>query len=79
MYLVHFATVTVAQNALIPSMSSAFVLGFTSLQIYSFSSCHRFSIGLKSGDSGEVSTNLYSPNPGNQLHNAMYAWDHCPA
>ena len=52
--LVHFFTVTVAQNALMPSMSSALVFGFTSLCIYSFSSCHSFSMGLKSGDSAGV-------------------------
>ena len=36
------------QNSTIPCISSVF--GFTSLWIYSFSSCHRFSIGLRSGD-----------------------------
>ena len=54
MYLLHFATSTVAQNALMPSISSLLTFGFTSLLIYSLSSCHKFSIGFKSGGSGGV-------------------------
>lgn len=54
MYFVHFSTVTVFQNRLIPSISSFFVVGLTSRWMNSFSSCHKFSMGLKSGDSGGV-------------------------
>jgi len=38
------------QNWDIPSTNSSLFLGFTSLRIYSFSSCHKFSLGLQSGD-----------------------------
>ena len=54
MYLQHFSLVTVLQNARIPSMSSCFTFGLTSRRMYSFSSCQRFSMGFKSGDSGGV-------------------------
>ena len=54
MYLVHFSTVTVSQNAMIPCTSSALFCGFTSRRRYSFSSCQRFSIGFRSGLSGGV-------------------------
>lgn len=54
MYLTHLATVTVAQNSRMPSISSCLLLGFTSLRMYSLSSCQTFSIGLQSGDSGGV-------------------------
>lgn len=37
-----------------PSINSSLVFGFTSLLTYSFNSCHRFSMGLQSGDSGGV-------------------------
>ena len=53
-YLLHFATSTVLQNFKMPSTNSCLVLGFTSLQINSFSSCHKFSIGFMSGDSAGV-------------------------
>lgn len=46
-----FSIYTVCQNCIIPSISSCLLFGFTSRQMYSFSSCHKFSIGLKSGDS----------------------------
>ena len=39
------------QNARMPSISSCFTLGLTSRRIYSLRSCHRFLIGLRSGDS----------------------------
>ena len=39
------------------SMSSCFDLGLT-LMMYSINSCHRFSIGLRSGDSGGVGHQL---------------------
>ena len=54
MYFWHFATVTVAQKSWMPSSNSLFVLGFTSLRMYSFSSCHRHSIGFMSGLSAGV-------------------------
>ena len=54
MYLSHFLLSTVAQNCLIPSISCSLVIGFTSLLINSLSSCQRFSIGLRSGDSATV-------------------------
>ena len=54
MYLVHLATVTVSQNFKMPLTSSSLVLGLTLRQIYSFSSCHKFSIGLRSGHSAGV-------------------------
>ena len=50
--LVHLATFTVLQNALMPSIKCSW--GFTSRQMYSFNSCHKHSIGLQSGDSGGV-------------------------
>ena len=54
MYFVHLAMSTVAQNLFMPSINSSFRCGFTSLLINSLSSCQRFSIGFKSGDSGTV-------------------------
>ena len=53
-YFMHLALSTVSQNCRIPSTSSALVRGFTSRLIYSFNSCHRFSMGFKSGDSAGV-------------------------
>ena len=53
-YFLHFWGFTVCQNSAIPSISCSFVVGFTSLLMYSLSSCHKFSIGLRSGDSGGV-------------------------
>ena len=53
-YFMHLALSTVSQNCRIPSTSSALVRGFTSHLIYSFNSCHRFSMGFKSGDSAGV-------------------------
>ena len=53
-YFLHFWGFTVYQNSAIPSISCSFVVGFTSLLMYSLSSCHKFSIGLRSGDSGGV-------------------------
>ena len=53
-YLQPFSTVTVSQKLTIPSINSCFVFGFTSLLMYSLSSCHIFSIGFKSGDSAGV-------------------------
>ena len=52
-HLMHFATDTVSQNCCIPSISCLFV-GFTTLLLYSFSLCHKFSIRLQSGDSAGV-------------------------
>ena len=54
MYLKHLSTVTVSQNCLIPSTSSSWHCGLASLRIHSLSSCHKFSIGLRSGDSAGV-------------------------
>ena len=53
-YFLHFWGFTVCQNSAIPSISCSFVVGFTSLLMYSLSSWHKFSIGLRSGDSGGV-------------------------
>ena len=41
-----------AQNCLIPSISCCLFIGFTSRLKNSFNSCHKFSIGFISGDSG---------------------------
>ena len=49
-----FSTVTVSQNCSIPVTSSCFDVGFTSLRKNSLSTCHRFSIGFRSGLSGGV-------------------------
>ena len=54
MYLMHLAASIVAQNVLIPSIKSCFVFGLASLLMNSFISCHRFSMGLQSGDSAGV-------------------------
>lgn len=54
MYLLHLDIPTVSQNLIIPLTSSSLLCGLTSLLIYSLSSCHIFSIGFKSGDSGGV-------------------------
>ena len=54
MYLVHFTLSTVDQNSLITYISCCLVVGLTSLRTNSLSSCQRFSIGLRSGDSGTV-------------------------
>ena len=54
MYLLHFSTVAVSQNFTIPSISSCFVLGLTSLIMNFLSSRHKFSIGFKSGNSAGV-------------------------
>ena len=54
MHLQHFCTITVSQKLLMPDTSSDLLHGFTSRLIYSLSSCHKFSIGFASGDSGGV-------------------------
>ena len=54
MYLLHFATSILAQKAFIPLISWSLVVGLISLLMYSLSSCHKFSIGFRSGDSGGV-------------------------
>jgi hypothetical protein len=54
MYFSHFAWSTVPQNCCIPSISSSFTFGLTSRRMYSLSSCHRVSMGLRSGDSAGV-------------------------
>lgn len=54
MYFLHLDIVTVLQNLEIPSINSFFVVGLTSRLINSLSSCHRFSMGLRSGDSAGV-------------------------
>ena len=53
MHLLRFSTVTFSQNCTIPTISSCFVLGLTSLLQNSLSSCHIhvFSIGFKLGNS----------------------------
>ena len=51
MYLRHFSPDTEPQNCTIPSTSSSLLLGLTSLLRYSFSSCHKFSMGFRSNDS----------------------------
>lgn len=43
---------TVCQNSWIPLINSCFVCGLISRRRYSFNSCHKFSIGFMSGDSG---------------------------
>ena len=53
-YLLHLCTSTVLQNSFIPSTSSSLLFGLTTRRMYSLSSCHRFSIGFISGDSGGV-------------------------
>ena len=53
-YLMHLPTSTVFQNCKMPSISSSLECGFTSLRTNSFNSCHMFSSGFKSGDSGAV-------------------------
>ena len=54
MYLQHLAISTVSQNSLIPAFSSSLLVGFTSRLTYSFNSCHKFSMGFRSSDSGGV-------------------------
>ena len=54
MYFLHLFTSTVFQNCLVPIVSSDLVVGLTSLLM---NSCQRFSIGFRSGDSGDVFTN----------------------
>ena len=54
MYLLHFSLSTVLQNVVMPSTSSCLHFGLISLRMNSFNSCHKFSIGLQSGDSGGV-------------------------
>ena len=58
MYFLHFSTDTVTQNSFTPMISSCFVLGFTSHRMYSFSSCHIFSMELQSRDSVRVGHQL---------------------
>ena len=53
MNLLHLAWSSVPQDCYIPSISSL-VLGLISCRMYPLSSCHRFSMGLKSGDSAGV-------------------------
>ena len=54
MYFKHLAISTVLQNRIIPSISWSLVVGLASLRMNSLSSCQRFSIGLRSGDSARV-------------------------
>ena len=60
MYRLHFSIFTVSQKTLIPSTNWSLVFGFISLLRNSFSSCQRFSIGLRSGDSAGVFHQLIS-------------------
>lgn len=53
-YLVHFLLSTVDQKLLMPDINCSFVCGFISRRMNSLSSCHMFSIGLRSGDSAAV-------------------------
>ena len=48
------SVIRVPQNRLMPSTSSSFIKGFTSLSMYRFSSFHTISIGFRSGLSGGV-------------------------
>ena len=68
MYLVHLAMSTVVQNCLIPFTSSSFVFGFISRHMNSFNSCHKVSIGFKSGDLAGVSTNWFRFLPSQHQH-----------
>ena len=54
MYFLHLFLSTVPQNSIIHRINSSFVFGLTLRQIYSFSSCHKFSIGFRSDDSAGV-------------------------
>ena len=54
MYLRHLATSTFDQHFCNPSISSSLVLGSILHLTYSLTSCHRFSIGFKSGDCAGV-------------------------
>ena len=49
-----FSTVTVCQNLLISSISLSLFLGLMTHWLYSFNLCHKFSIGLQSGDPAGV-------------------------
>ena len=62
-YLLHLLTFTVFQKFLIPCTSSSLFLGFTSRLINSFISCHKFSMGLASGDSGGVTHQILGELP----------------
>ena len=57
-YLQHFSGVTVAQNDCMPCKSSSLFLGLAVVRMKCFISCHRFSIGFKSGLSGGVFSTL---------------------
>lgn len=61
----------------IPFTSSSFVFGLISLLRNSFSSCQKFSMGLRSGDSGGVCHELIPWSSRNFCQISMYAWDHC--
>lgn len=65
----HFSLVTVSQNLSIPSTSSLLFLGLISRRMNSLSSCHIFSIGFKSGDSGGVRHQLMHFSSKNTLAN----------
>ena len=75
-YLLHFSILTVSQNFSMPEMSSSFVEGLISRLMYSFSSCHKFSIGLRSGDSGGVFHQLIPSSAKNLFAAAKYVSDH---
>ena len=49
-YIYCISMLTVSHNFKIPSISSCFIRCFTSLLLNSFNSCHKFSVGLRSGD-----------------------------
>ena len=84
MYLLHFAWSTVPQNCSIPSISSSLVLGLISRRMYSLSSCHRFSMRLRSGDSAGVFhqlTDLFCSHCLSCLMSALgryHAWIYAP-
>ena len=71
-----FFTLLNIDCAPIPSISCSLVFGLTSLLTYSFDSCHKFSIGLRSGDSAGV---FHLSLRWIVLRALMYASDHCLA
>ena len=69
MYRMHLSFVILAvQNSRIPATCSSFVDGFMCFRRYHFNSCHKSSIGFKSGLSGGVS----------HQNTATCVSDHCP-
>ena len=79
MYLLHFATSTVFQKSFMTFINCDLLVGFTSLQVYSFNSCQRSSIGLRSGDPGGVFHQFMCSCSKMFLLLLRYALDHYPA